>query len=107
MARHGHRLTYKSRKVKSTGNKPGHNQHHRPGRASASLSILLQDSLSLATIHHCLTQILLVSSATPTSHLSLGRPVLLLPSGSHPIIHLGSSCSPIILTFPAHLNLEF
>ena len=45
-----------------------HHHHHRsPGRASASLGVLLQDPLSLATIHHCLTSALLVSSTTSSS----------------------------------------
>jgi hypothetical protein len=74
-------------------------------RASASGRTLLQDSLSLATIHQLLTPNFLKSCNTPSIYLTMSRPTLLLPSGLDSIILRGISLLLITWMCPAHLSL--
>ena len=61
--------------------------------------------VSLETVYQIFTPTVFISSNTPSIHLSLGLPILLLPSGLQSIILLISS--PLILsTFPSHLSLH-
>ena len=81
-----------------------HQHLYSPVWASASWRTFLQASLNLATVHPFFTPTFFISSKTPSLHLSLRLPILLLPYGMQSIIILRISSPLIPSTCSAHLS---
>jgi hypothetical protein len=69
--------------------------------ALASLMSLLHRSLSYAVLNHAVTVSILRSFNTECSHLSLGLPFFLLPSGWEKVIFLQGALSSILAVCPS------
>ena len=81
-----------------------HHWHNSPFWAKAFLRSFCQLSLFLAAFFQFLSPSFLASSVTPSSHLSFGLPLCLLPSTTATSTRLVGLCSSIRITCPAHFN---
>ena len=81
-----------------------HYWHNSPFWAKAYFRSFCQLSLFLAAFLQFLSPNFLASSITPSSHLSFGLPLCLLPSTTATRTLLVALCSTIPITCPAHLN---
>ena len=75
--------------------------HNSPLWAKAFLRSFCHPSLLLAVLLQCLSPNFLVSPVTPSSHLSLGLPLCLLPSTTASKTLLAGFCSSSRITCPA------
>ena len=81
-----------------------HHWHNSPFWAKAFFRSFCQLSLFLAPFLQFLFPNFLASSITPSSHLSFGLPLCLLPSTTATRTLLVGLCSSIRITWPAHFN---
>ena len=89
----------------STYNNHHHHHHrHNPFWAKVFFGSFCQLSLFLAAFLQFLSPNFLASSVTPSSHLSFGLPLCLLPSTTATRTLLVWLCSSIPITCPAHFN---
>ena len=87
-----------------------HHHHPRcynPCRVLTDSIISLHPSLSMAVVLQFLIPSHLASLFTPSIHLRLGLPTLVLPSGITRVIFLHGRLSCIRTMCPAHINLVF
>ena len=81
-----------------------HHWHNSPFSDKAIFRSFCQLSLFLTAFLQFLSPNFLASSITPSSHLSFGLPLCLLPSTTATRTLLVGLCSSIRITWPAHFN---